>query len=184
MTARARAYIMTCARAVMMCAHSVPTGSRLYVVLAGDVWSDTTIWDVLEFGAIPVVERRPSYKGCVDPTGWLRDTDAPVMWVDRFDELPAALERALADDDSLEARRRALVRWWAATKRDMVGAMVDFHDTWSHAPSSSYPRSDCTSAELSETQERVCGSSLHDLQALLQAEIEKRRGDDYDDDDH
>ena len=36
--------------------------ARLYACVVGDVWSDTNLWDVLEFGVIPVVERRAEYK--------------------------------------------------------------------------------------------------------------------------
>ena len=56
---------------------------------------------------LPVVERRANYKGCVDPTGWLRRSGAPVLWVDDWSELPKVVAEALSDDAALEARRRA-----------------------------------------------------------------------------
>ena len=44
--------------------------SRLFLTVTGDCWAGGNLWQALEFGVIPVVEARPSYKGCEDPTGW------------------------------------------------------------------------------------------------------------------
>lgn len=131
----------------------VLTRARLYVCLAGDVWSDTNIWNAMECAAIPVVERRPSYKGCVDPTGWLRESGAPVLWVDDWSELPAVLADALADDDALEARRLALVAWWTAEKRKIGGDIVAFNERWRDAED--FPRNDCVQVALSDAQEEA-----------------------------
>ena len=133
--------------------------ARLVVVLAGDVWSDTSMWNALEYGAIPVVERRAGYKGCRDPTGWLVEAEAPVLWVDAWDELPAVLEAALADDDALEAQRASLVRWWGATKLAIGESMLEFSQHWQN-PDASYPTNDCVSTALSDEREAVYQAEL------------------------
>ena len=138
--------------------------SRFVASLAGDVWSGTELWNVLEFGAIPVVERRASFKGCVDPTGWLRESGAPVVWVDDWSELPTALNATgLGDDAALEARRRALARWWAAAKRELGASMGEFAETW--RDETEFPRNDCSSVALSDAQEAGYRTELSDFYA-------------------
>ena len=140
------------------------TRSRFVASLSGDVWSGTELWNVLEFGAIPVVERRASFKGCVDPTGWLRESGAPVVWVDDWSELPTALNATgLGDDAALEARRRALARWWAAAKRELGASMGEFAETW--RDETEFPRNDCSSVALSDAQEAGYRTELSDFYA-------------------
>ena len=138
----------------------VLTHSRLYAVLAGDAWVDTNLWNVLEFGVIPVVERRASFKGCRDPTGWLERSGAPVLWVDEWSDLPKVLADALSNDTALEQRRQELVRWWAAAKREFGQKIVEFHDRWHDADESSYPPNDCTSVALTDAQEQAYQNEL------------------------
>ena len=138
----------------------VLTHTRLYACLAGDVWADTNLWNVLEFGVIPVVERRASFKGCRDPTGWLERSSAPVLWVDEWSELPKVLADALSNDTALEQRRQELVRWWAAAKREFGQNMIAFHERWRDASESAYPPNDCTSVALTDAQEQAYQNEL------------------------
>ena len=135
--------------------------SRLYACLAGDVWADTNIWNALEYGTIPVVERRANYKGCVDPTGWLRRSGAPVLWVDDWSELPKVVAEALSDDAALEARRRELVRWWAAAKSEIGSAIASFHAEWADADA--YPENDCASVALARADEAAYQTELNEF---------------------
>ena len=134
------------------------THARLAVCLAGDEWADTNLWNVLEFGLIPIVERRPSYKGCRDPTGWLERSGAPVLWLDEWSELPRVVADALADERALEARRRDVVRWYAAAKREFGESMLAFHERWRDADE--YPPNDCASVALTDAQERAYQDEL------------------------
>ncbi len=139
----------------------VLTHSRLYACLAGDVWADTNIWNALEYGTIPVVERRENYKGCVDPTGWLRRSGAPVLWVDDWSELPKVVAEALSDDAALEARRQELVRWWADAKSQIATTIASFYAEWADADE--YPENDCASVALAPADEAAYQTELNEF---------------------
>ena len=91
-----------------------------------------------------------------------------MLWVDAWDELPAVLEAALADDDALEAQRASLVRWWGATKLAIGESMLEFSQHWQN-PDASYPTNDCVSTALSDEREAV-------YQAELDASMTTRTG--------
>lgn len=136
------------------------THARLSVTLAGDVWAGTELWNALEYGIIPVVERRASYKGCRDPAGWLRRSEAPVLWVDEWSDLPGVMADALSDEAALEVRREAIVRWWAAAKLEVGEAMLNFSQHWSTADTAAVPANDCATVALSSGQEQAYQDEL------------------------
>ena len=126
--------------------------SRLYLSVAGDAWVDGNVWEALEFGAIPVVEDRASYKGCDDPAGWFKQHGAPLLYVKDWAELPAVLAAALADDDALERRRQALGRWWAGKKAEIGAQIAGFARQYAAADDAALPANDCASTALSDEQ--------------------------------
>ena len=124
---------------------------RLFVCTAGDEWADGMVFQALEFGVIPVVLRGPEYKGCRDPAGWLEQRGAPAVFVDAWDELPAALDAALANATRLEERRARLVEWWAATKATVAHKLADAATRYWDADD--VPANDCVAEKLSASQE-------------------------------
>ena len=67
---------------------------------------------------------------------------APVLWVANWTALPDVVAAALADDAALEARRAALVRWWAAAKAEMGAEIGGFAARWRDAER--FPKNNCT----------------------------------------
>ena len=64
---------------------------------------------------------------CPLPHLRLRETDAPVLFVSDWSELPALVARVLDEgDDALDERRERLVRWWAAAKSDVGARIAEF----------------------------------------------------------
>ncbi|KAL1527076.1 hypothetical protein AB1Y20_015759 [Prymnesium parvum] len=78
----------------------------------GDVWESYRLWELIEAGTIPIVQRTQAeeYAGCKDASSHVLKTMDGVLYVDDYAELPALLERVFANGWSgvleLQARLR------------------------------------------------------------------------------
>lgn len=75
------------------------------------------VYEALEMGAIPVVERRPWLDYYRRLLG-----DHPLPTVTSWSAAPELLTRLLADEERLADLHERTVGWWTATKRDLVRA--------------------------------------------------------------
>jgi hypothetical protein len=73
------------------------------------------VYEALEAGCIPIVERRPSYDYFRIFLG-----DHPMVTVDDWGTAPQAIADLQSDPARLEARRAACADWWRQIKRDLV----------------------------------------------------------------
>lgn len=70
------------------------------------------IYEALEQGAIPIVERRR----WLDYFGVLYGSDHPLPSVRSWDQAPALMQRLLGDQRELTALQQRVVTWWSALK--------------------------------------------------------------------
>lgn len=75
------------------------------------------IYDALELGAIPIVERRRR----LDYLGTLLG-DHPLPTVENWGQAPGMIRPLLNDPRALAERQRQVITWWAATKEAFAGA--------------------------------------------------------------
>lgn len=83
------------------------------------------VYEALECGCIPIVERRPGFDYFAALFG-----DHPMPTVGDWSEAPPLLSALAADPDGLERRRAACVSWWRRTRteaRDAVTRLVLDH---------------------------------------------------------
>lgn len=77
------------------------------------------VYEALECGCIPIVERRPGF----DYFAALFGADHPLITVDDWTQAAACILGFLADPPALEARRRACLKWWRQTVTRLGGEM-------------------------------------------------------------
>lgn len=81
------------------------------------------VYEALECGCIPIVERRPGF----DYFAALLGADHPLIVVDDWDQAAACMAGFLADPPALELRRLACLTWWrdhvAGLRRDMAASI-------------------------------------------------------------
>jgi len=100
--------------------------SRLSLSPVGDQWLGGRIFQALELGAIPVVENLDEYKGCTDPTYWLKEQGAPILLVDSWEDLGEVLQWALDNPDELASMQEEMMEWWDQYRRVSMEKLVSF----------------------------------------------------------
>ena len=126
-------------------------GKSLFVLCPfGDMPFGGSVWEALTYGAIPVVEDRDDYKGCADPLGWLRDSGAPLLFVDDWAKLPDMLERELEDPERLAKRVADLQSWWAETRRTLGSDLMAL--SRAYAGGAAPPANECAATPLSDAE--------------------------------
>jgi hypothetical protein len=78
----------------------------------------TRVYDALEMGAIPIVERRRR----LDYFGALLGGDHPLPTVRSWPDATELVRGLLADHGTLAQLHDRVVSWWASTKRSLAAA--------------------------------------------------------------
>ena len=78
------------------------------------------VYEALEAGCIPIVERRPRYDYFRLLLG-----EHPMVTIDHWKEAPEAIRVLQRDPLALETRRTACATWWQATRRALVDRVRD-----------------------------------------------------------
>jgi len=73
------------------------------------------VYEALEAGCIPIVERRPSFDYFRHLFG-----DHPMITIDAWDEAPKRIAELTADPAQLDLRRLACAAWWQDHKKSLV----------------------------------------------------------------
>jgi hypothetical protein len=85
--------------------------------MAGQHIETRRVYDALEMGAIPVVERRRRFDYFAALLG-----DHPLPTVRAWSEAPDLVRALLSDHTGLASLHERVVSWWAATKRSLARA--------------------------------------------------------------
>ena len=96
------------------------------------------------------LNRRVRIKGCADPLGWLRDSGAPLLFVDDWAKLPDMLERELEDPERLAKRMADLDAWWAETRRTLASDLLAL--SRAYAGGAAPPANECAATPLSDAE--------------------------------
>ena len=121
------------------------------------------MWQALEYGAVPVVEARASFKGCDDPSGWLRARARPCCGSTTGASCPTSprprspttpRSSAAAARSSRGGRRRSASSRASssATRALAARAAADGVDAASTSGCRSVPLSDAQAARLRDGQ--------------------------------
>jgi hypothetical protein len=78
------------------------------------------VYESLEAGCIPIVERRPGYDYFTILLG-----PHPMIRIDDWSEAPAAIRALQEDPAKLEARRIACIEWWLATRQTFIDRVAE-----------------------------------------------------------
>ncbi|KAH8051889.1 hypothetical protein JL721_11033 [Aureococcus anophagefferens] len=126
-------------------------GDSIFVLCpAGDEYIAGCAVEALEYGAVPIMENPPSFKGCSDPVGYYERLGLRLT-VKSWGELPGLLayhfDRDDADDHLAELQA-AVVAWHDAWKDDVADLIVAFKED----AATRTARNDCARVELSDAQ--------------------------------
>lgn len=125
--------------------HTIESGAYLELLAQsvfapcgmGNVHMETfRVYEALEMGAIPVLERRPWLDYFNELFG-----DHPLPTVRSWSEAPALVERLRDDPAALDTLQGEIVGWWSAYKRKLAAAARGDIERALHrgAPRSAYP---------------------------------------------
>lgn len=95
--------------------------SRIGLVPAGNHWETVRLYECLEAGTVPVIQRAPSFEA----PGPL--ADLPAIRLDDWRDLRATLDHWLAPGQARElaALQARMIRWWQAFKHQHQTAITD-----------------------------------------------------------
>lgn len=122
------------------------------------------VYEALEVGAIPLVERRP----WLDYFGALLG-DHPLPTVRSWSEAPGLVNGLLGDEARLEALQERLVTWWTAKKQALARAARDDVDAcFTATPRARQERREALARVPSVNRGRLEMLRHHNLRALHQ----------------
>ncbi|EGB06032.1 hypothetical protein AURANDRAFT_65982 [Aureococcus anophagefferens] len=126
-------------------------GDSIFVLCpAGDEYIAGCAVEALEYGAVPIMENPPSFKGCSDPVGYYERLGLRLT-VKSWGELPGLLAYHFDRDDAddhLARLQAAVVAWHDAWKDDVADLIVAFKED----AATRTARNDCARVELSDAQ--------------------------------
>ncbi|KAL1515700.1 hypothetical protein AB1Y20_002317 [Prymnesium parvum] len=118
------------------------------LVPAGHFYSSTHLWEAIEAGSIPIVQKIDGeYNNCFGPSEHLLATVDGILHLTDWDELPSILEQEMANMPSLRRRQMQLRAWWgsykATTRAQLLSAVDAMNASWHGEPNRWHPQTQC-----------------------------------------
>uniref|UniRef100_A0A7S1XDT6 RXYLT1 C-terminal domain-containing protein n=2 Tax=Compsopogon caeruleus TaxID=31354 RepID=A0A7S1XDT6_9RHOD len=85
------------------------------------------IFEAIEAGSIPVIALDQAYlsHACGDPLWRYRETGSPIIFIDRWQDIPRVLRELISNPAALANRQEAVVKWYREFMKRRMRAMED-----------------------------------------------------------